>query len=478
MAPSVSADLDGNFVVVWDDYEDVFGRIISDAGEHIGAEFRVNADRAGYNALASVAILADGQFVVAWTDGAYYYAGRDGDGYGVFARRFAADGVPLGDDFQVNTTGAGNQLLPAVAAEPGGGFVIVWESYDLDGVANHVDGRRYTADGMPVDEGFRVSDETASYPGDPTVSSAADGSLVVIWSELHPDLSTILRGRRFDPTGAPVADPFSILPLSAGDQRDPTVAMLDGGRFVVAWNEAGGDGDGTAVVAAIVAAATPTGIVPATPTAEIVTDPTATPLPFSSPTSMPATSSPTVATPAPPASPTPTSTVSATYAASMTRTPTETLPPTVTSTPVATETPTATGTASVPPTPEPSATQSATATTPEPSPTRTATGTVSTPLAACHGDCDGDGRVSVAELVLAVNIALGARPVESCAAADRNGDGEVRINELIEAVSRALSGCPGRFASPADGSLVDEGHAVFACAVAAPDSASFRPARS
>jgi len=60
----------------------------------------------------------------------------------------------------------------------------------------------------------------------------------------------------------------------------------------------------------------------------------------------------------------------------------------------------------------------------------------------CPGDCDGDGRVAINELVLAVGIALGRSPLESCPAADSVVDGTVRINELIAAVRSALDGCP------------------------------------
>jgi hypothetical protein len=61
--------------------------------------------------------------------------------------------------------------------------------------------------------------------------------------------------------------------------------------------------------------------------------------------------------------------------------------------------------------------------------------------AACTGDCDGDGRVSVAELVRAVNIALETQRTAACEAADAGGDGRVTINELVRAVAAALSGC-------------------------------------
>ena len=58
--------------------------------------------------------------------------------------------------------------------------------------------------------------------------------------------------------------------------------------------------------------------------------------------------------------------------------------------------------------------------------------------AAGPGDCDDDGRVTVAELVTAVNIALGTRPLADCAAADASGDGQVSITDLVIDVATAL----------------------------------------
>lgn len=60
----------------------------------------------------------------------------------------------------------------------------------------------------------------------------------------------------------------------------------------------------------------------------------------------------------------------------------------------------------------------------------------------CAGDCDGDGRVAVSELVRAVRIALGELPLSECEAADAAGDGAVAVADLILAVGNALEGCP------------------------------------
>ncbi len=62
--------------------------------------------------------------------------------------------------------------------------------------------------------------------------------------------------------------------------------------------------------------------------------------------------------------------------------------------------------------------------------------------AACTGDCDGDGGVTIGELVLLVDIASSGAGVARCPAGDVDGNGAITIDELITAVSFALNGCP------------------------------------
>jgi hypothetical protein len=60
----------------------------------------------------------------------------------------------------------------------------------------------------------------------------------------------------------------------------------------------------------------------------------------------------------------------------------------------------------------------------------------------CVGDCRGDGQVTVDELLVGVNIALGILPMGNCSAFDCSGEGEVTIDEILAAVNNALQGCP------------------------------------
>jgi hypothetical protein len=66
----------------------------------------------------------------------------------------------------------------------------------------------------------------------------------------------------------------------------------------------------------------------------------------------------------------------------------------------------------------------------------------------CVGDCNGDERVEVNELIVGVNIALDALALTECASFD-DGQGRVTVDRLVRAVSNALTDCGAR-PTPAD----------------------------
>jgi ELWxxDGT repeat protein len=62
-------------------------------------------------------------------------------------------------------------------------------------------------------------------------------------------------------------------------------------------------------------------------------------------------------------------------------------------------------------------------------------------LSTCVGDCNSNWAVTVDELIMGVNIALGNLTLAQCANLDVNADGTVTIDEIMEAVGHALNGC-------------------------------------
>jgi hypothetical protein len=137
--------------------------------------------------------------------------------------------------------------------------------------------------------------------------------------------------------------------------------------------------------------------------------------------------------------PTPTATFpppSLTATRTSTPTPHRTPTPPITERPTATFTRTRTGTAT--------RTQTATPTGPTPTATMTPSGGVPTftPGIPCVGDCDHTHNVTVSDITLMVNIALGHAMLSDCPAGDGNGDGTIGIGDLVISVTNALSGCP------------------------------------
>jgi hypothetical protein len=69
-------------------------------------------------------------------------------------------------------------------------------------------------------------------------------------------------------------------------------------------------------------------------------------------------------------------------------------------------------------------------------------GCVHSGIPSCRGDCNGDDTVSIDELTVLVNVALGQSTPAACPAGDANRDGHTTIDELIVAIRSALGGCP------------------------------------
>lgn len=64
-----------------------------------------------------------------------------------------------------------------------------------------------------------------------------------------------------------------------------------------------------------------------------------------------------------------------------------------------------------------------------------------TPAFSCRGDCDGDSRTTVDDLMVGVQIALGLKPIDDCPLLDDDASGTTTVDELLWAIYEALEGC-------------------------------------
>jgi hypothetical protein len=238
--PRVSSDANGNFVVVWGSYgqdgsySGVFGRRFNAAGGALGAEFRVNAYTTSDQSTVAVASDPNGNFVVVWQSGQDTPSGTT---WGIFGQRFDAAGTPQGSEFLVNSYTSESQERPSVAADADGNFVVVWSGYLQDGSSGGAFGQRFDASGARRGGEFRVNSYTTGSQFLPAVSSSAHGSFVVIWRSYKQDGSEYgIFGQRFDASGAVQGGEFRVNTFTTGSQRYSAVASNPDGDFVVVWD--------------------------------------------------------------------------------------------------------------------------------------------------------------------------------------------------------------------------------------------------
>ncbi len=142
----------------------------------MGAEFQVNNTVAGDQELPVVAINATGQFAVAWQSG-----GQDGSGDGIYARVFDANGLPLADEFLVNSNTENNQTNPSIAMDDAGNFVVAWESAEQDGSGLGIFAQQFDSAGVADGAEFQVNTVSAGNQRNAAVAMDADGDFVVVW---------------------------------------------------------------------------------------------------------------------------------------------------------------------------------------------------------------------------------------------------------------------------------------------------------
>lgn len=264
-APDVASDPAGNFVVVWTSngsagtdswYSSIQGQRFLASGLPAGPQFQVNTYTTREQRQPAVAMDAAGNFVVVWRS---YGALLDGDGSSVQGQRYAANGAPLGGQFQVNTFTTSYQESPAVAADGLGNFVVAWESGAADngdsaGVS--VQAQRYAANGAPQGGQFLVNSYTTGHQRRPDVAADGLGNFLLTWysagsSGGDTSLSRI-QMRRFTGSGAPLGVQFQVNTYTTGSQNLPAVSADALGNFVLAWESdgsAGGDTSGLSVQA-------------------------------------------------------------------------------------------------------------------------------------------------------------------------------------------------------------------------------------
>jgi len=240
----VAMDDAGNFVITWTsksqdaNRDGIYAQRYNAAGVAQGGEFRVNSEEVDDQLLSTVAMDADGDFVITWTS-----VNQDGDTSSdgnIYAQRYSAAGVAQGGEFRVNGTTAGDQRNARVAMDAAGNFTVTWMGFGQDGdssIQSNIYAREYNADGTAVGIEYRVNTTTSGNQQNSSVARVATGDYIIVWSGNGTGDSDGVFGQRYDVNEAPVntvpgpqvTDEDSALIFSSGAGNPILVADVDAG---------------------------------------------------------------------------------------------------------------------------------------------------------------------------------------------------------------------------------------------------------
>ncbi len=240
---SVAADSAGRFIITWSGLvagrgQDTFAARYDAAGGLVIDPFAVNTTGTSHQAMSDVAASGDGTSVVAWAS-----LGQDSSGWGIYARRYGADGVAQSLEIPVNLTKAGDQESPSVAMDAAGGFVVAWQSEGQDGSGMGIYARRFDAGGAPLTGEIPVTNTLLDDQTQPDIAMTPEGTFVVTWQSHGQDGGGAgIFARSFLAGGQPEGDEFRVNTTVEHDQTKPSIGMADSGNHVIAWESFAVDG--------------------------------------------------------------------------------------------------------------------------------------------------------------------------------------------------------------------------------------------
>jgi hypothetical protein len=182
-AKGLGADAAGNAVVVWEGRPQllfstqaaILAQRFSPGGQRLGDSFLVAKPGSETVRAPSVSVNQDGDFVVVWQ-----YQPDPNTPRSLHARHFSKDAKPLGQEFVTEADSVADAIVPSIASDSQGNYVIVWTSY-ATAYCPSVKGRLYRPDDTPAGPAFNLSSGTGTCDQFPKVAFGPNGTFAAAW---------------------------------------------------------------------------------------------------------------------------------------------------------------------------------------------------------------------------------------------------------------------------------------------------------
>jgi hypothetical protein len=249
----------GGAVIVWQGgkrgSQHIYARFLGAGGGSnywLGGDVLVNTFTNNCQINPAVAMLTNGNVVIVWSS---YDEFSSSSMFDVYGQILSPAGQKTGGEFLVNQFTAYNQRTPTVAALPNGGFVVAWVSEQeqsgqilppastnevatLPHPSVDIYARLYDANASPVGAEF-LADANSLVCANPSVAVGSDGNFTLAWSGKAAAIGTTewdVYARPFSASGSPLLGAEErINSTTYGDQYAPQLSCIST-QYQAVWS--------------------------------------------------------------------------------------------------------------------------------------------------------------------------------------------------------------------------------------------------
>ncbi|MDJ0785080.1 MAG: DUF4347 domain-containing protein, partial [Desulfosarcinaceae bacterium] len=223
--PAVAINDSGDFAIAWQVGSHIYARSFGDDGLPLWGEVWVDT-LSSSGTVPDLAIDATGRVTVVYRSNNLLHDG-------IWKKTFASDGTP-GAPIQVDQNSIQDSTHPSITMDSAGNYLIVYEgSGDGDGLG--VFARKYDASGTPLTDEFQINQTATGLQHMASAAMFDSDSFVVVWSGEGPDETSGVFTRRFGtmtgtndaPTASGVPTDVSVTEDAASDFDLSGVSFAD-----------------------------------------------------------------------------------------------------------------------------------------------------------------------------------------------------------------------------------------------------------
>jgi Ca2+-binding RTX toxin-like protein len=241
---TVVALASGRFMMFWRDDGAVKGQQFRADGSKVGTEFTVSPETEDWVRDINAVELKNGKIAVTWSG--LDDTASDADNGSIQGRIIDVKGVPVGDTFTANSVIEGRQEYANITATGNGGFFISWTDNTIvdNRAAFNIAGQFFNANGVKQGGEITVNTSTGGAQRFSEMTMLKNGNVVVVWTDegrnAGDTTSVTVRAQIYKPDGTKLGAEFIVPTELAAREYWPDVVALKNGKFVVVWNDNGG----------------------------------------------------------------------------------------------------------------------------------------------------------------------------------------------------------------------------------------------